>query len=271
MPKHDFPTDYVIYPEPGVLIAGHFLVKDSYQAVRPNGMGDWLITFTLDGEGYFTAENERITCRKGDITLLKPGVSHQYGTSKGKEWHFLWAHFSPELIEAKYLSDHKLINLTFENEYARTRIKDAFERLIQDYRERNKYWYELCQNSLKEILLLIAQRQNHSLDPRVEEILHILSKRMNQTFTIDDLAKEVGLSPSRLSHLFKENTGKSIMETFIQMRLNQAALLLEHTDRNASEAAAEVGFENYNHFAIQFRKRFGMSPRVYKQHKQETE
>nr|WP_232697545.1 helix-turn-helix domain-containing protein [Brevibacillus daliensis] len=30
--------------------------------------------------------------------------------------------------------------------------------------------------------------------------------------------------------------------------------LLEHTDRNATEAALDVGFQNYNHFAAQFRK-----------------
>ncbi|UOK56660.1 helix-turn-helix domain-containing protein [Bacillus sp. OVS6] len=269
MPDVDFPSDYEVYPEPGVLIAGHFLVKETYKTKRPKGMSDWLITFTLGGEGYFKVDDENITCSQGDVTLLKPMVPHQYGTSKGKDWNILWAHFSPELFETNYLSDEKLVRLTMENGYGRNRLSHAFEKLIQDYRERNKYWYELCQNSLKEILLLIAQKQKHSMEPRIEEVLHILSIQMSESIKIEELARKVGLSPSRLSHLFKENVGSSILETLKQMKLNQAALLLEHTDQKASEVAVEVGFQNYNHFAIQFRKRFGVAPRNYKKLKQQ--
>jgi len=269
MTDTDLPSNYEENPEPNLLIAGHFLVKDTYQTIRPQGMSDWLIAFTLDGKGYFRVDDDHITCTRGDVTLLKPTVPHQYGTTKGKEWQFIWAHFSSDLFETNYLSDKNLLNLTMESEYARNRMNNAFEKLIQDYRERNKYWYELCQNSLKEILLLIAQRQKHPIEPRIEEVLHILFKQMNESISIKELAQSVGLSPSRLSHLFKENVGTSILETLIQMRINQAALLLEHTDRNASEVAMEVGFQNYNHFAIQFRKRFGLSPRSYKKSKQQ--
>ncbi|MCM3440293.1 helix-turn-helix domain-containing protein [Metabacillus halosaccharovorans] len=262
----DLPSDYVAYPESHVLIAGHFHVKDTYQTKRQAGMNDWLITFTLDGEGYFKTGDEHIICTQGDVTILRPTVPHQYGTSRGKTWHFFWAHFSPELFETNYLSDKRLVNLTIENEYIRNRINQSFEKLIQDYRERQRYWYELCELSLKEILLLIAQRQVQALDSRIEEVLHILSKQMKDSISIKELAKSVNLSPSRLSHLFKENVGHSILDTLKQMRLNQAALLLEHTDRSASEIAYEVGYQNYNYFAIHFRKRYGVSPRQYTEH-----
>jgi AraC family transcriptional regulator, arabinose operon regulatory protein len=264
----DFSTNNEEYPQPGVLITGHFLVKETYQTKRPKGMSDWLITFTLEGEGYFKIEDKNITCGPGDVTLLKPMIPHHYGTSRGKEWNFLWAHFSSELFETNYLSGEKLVKLTMENGYARDRLRQAFEKLIQDDRERNRYGYELCLNSLKEILLLVAQKQEHFLEPRIEEVLHMLSKQMSESIKIEELARKVGLSPSRLSHLFKENVGSTILETLTQMRLNQAALLLEHTDRNASEVAVQVGFQNYNHFAIQFRKRFGVTPRNYKKLKQ---
>jgi AraC family transcriptional regulator, arabinose operon regulatory protein len=110
----------------------------------------------------------------------------------------------------------------------------------------------------------LAERLNHKMDSRVEQVLHMLSQKMKDAIRIDDLAKTVSLSPSRLSHLFKQETGESILETLNRMRLRQAALLLEHTDRTATEAALDVGFQNYNHFAQLFRKQFGISPRFYK-------
>ncbi|GHI01109.1 DNA-binding transcriptional regulator AraC [Neobacillus kokaensis] len=252
------------YPRLGVSVAGHFHMNDSYVTKRPQGMSDWLITFTLGGEGYFLINKEEKRCSAGDIVLLRAGTPHQYGTCQGKEWNFLWAHFTQDLFEINYLPDGALLTHTVENDFVRKRTQQAFEKLIQDYREKNRYWNELCQNSLSEILLLYAQRQHQSLDPRMEEVLHLLSKNMKDSIRIDDVAKSVGLSSSRLSHLFKENMGQSILETLNQMRLNQAILLLEHTDRTATEVAIDVGFQNYNHFANQFRRRYGMPPREYR-------
>ena len=60
-----------------------------------------------------------------------------------------------------------------------------------------------------------------------------------------------------------EGTGMSIIEALNDMRIRQAALLLEHTNRNSSEVANDVGYHNYNHFMNQFRKRFGVGPSAY--------
>jgi AraC family transcriptional regulator of arabinose operon len=151
-----------------------------------------------------------------------------------------------------------------DNDSVKKRIYSAFKRVIVDSRERRAYWQDLCQNSLREILLLLAQRRNKVIDPRIEEALRLLSEQMREPVRIEDLAKAVGLSASRLSHLFKEATGSSVIDTVNRMRLEQAALLLKHTERTASEVAYDVGFRNYNHFANLFRSRYGVTPSQYK-------
>lgn len=50
----------------GVVIAGHFNEPDAYNTRRPDGMDDWLMTYTLGGEGYFYAGGEKKICRAGD-------------------------------------------------------------------------------------------------------------------------------------------------------------------------------------------------------------
>ncbi|UUZ83881.1 helix-turn-helix domain-containing protein [Paenibacillus sp. P26] len=249
-------------PVPGVIVAGHFDEGDSYSVKRPGGMRDCLITLTLGGEGYFITNGRKRICRAGDLTILK-GVPHQYGTSRGQRWNFVWAHFSPELLEPRFDFAEECAVFPVDNMYMRKRMYRAFKRVIADAQERGPYWQELCLHSLREILLL-NQRRSHRMDPRIEQALHLLSTQMKKPFLVADLAREVGLSPSRLSHLFKETVGCSIVESLNRMRLDQAALLLEHTERGPSEVAYDVGFQNYNHFAGLFRKRFGVSPRAYK-------
>lgn len=247
----------------GVVIAGHFNEPDTYVTKRPKGRDDWLITYTLGGRGYFVTSGEGRSCGEGDIVLLKAGTPHQYGTERGERWHFVWAHFSSRLMETGLLPDKELIVHRVESGSMRKRIYRAFERVIADLSERGLYWHELSENALREILLLLARRMSRPIDPRIEETLRLLTEGMRDTVRIDDLAKAVALSPSRLSHLFKETTGRSIGETLNAMRIRQAALLLAHTDRSASEVAFDVGFGNYNHFSNQFRKRFGVSPSAF--------
>ncbi|WP_199615863.1 helix-turn-helix domain-containing protein [Paenibacillus alkalitolerans] len=248
----------------GIVIAGHFQTDDTYITSRPQGMDDWLIAFTLSGQGYFVTPGGKKICSGGDVSLLKPGTPHVYGTEKNQSWNFVWAHFSSRHIEEKLLPVEELSIQTFETGSVRKRAYRAFRRIISDSRERGEYWHELCLEALREILMLLAQRRNQKLDPRIEEALHYLSQNMRQSVRIDALAKSVGLSPSRLSHMFKEYTGLSVIDSLNKMRIRQAALLLEHTGRSAAEAAYDVGFQNYNHFINQFRKWYGVNPSTFK-------
>lgn len=248
----------------GVFICGHFLVNDTYKTHRPNGMQDWLIAYTLSGEGYFITPTGHKTCSRGDIVLLRPGMAHQYGTEKGQLWNFIWAHFSSVSVEEQLLPLDSLFCHTIEPYSKQKRVHHAFRKILSDSRERHEYWHDLCLNSLREILILLRQERNHSLDPRVEEALHYLSIYMRNPVQIEELSKSIGLSASRMSHLFKEQTGLSVIDALNQMRIRQAALLLQHTYRSASEISYEVGFQNYNHFIRQFRKWIGTTPSSFK-------
>jgi AraC family transcriptional regulator of arabinose operon len=254
-------------PSHGIVIAGHYDEPDTYFINRPYGMEDWLLTFTLSGEGYFTTSGATTCCGAGDLCLLRPGTPHRYGTVRGKRWNFVWAHFTSRIAETDLLPEQELIIHRIESETSRKRVYRAFRRVLSDYAERGLYWPELCEGALREIVLLLAQRLHKRIDPRIEETLHLLASNMREPVRIDALARAVGLSPSRLAHLFKETTGYSIIDTLNRMRVEQAAMLLTHTDRTATEVALDVGFQNYNHFINQFRKRFGTSPRAYKSEK----
>lgn len=250
-----------------LMIADYFKKNDTYEVIRPQGMENWLITFTLSGEGFFVVDDrDKHITRAGDIVLLRPNTDHHYGTQKGKQWEFVWAHFS-HLPETILLPEEDLIVHHLEQEHTQKRVLQAFQKIIEDSRERSGLWQDLCFNALSEVMLLLTQQNSRKQDPRVDQVLYLLSRRMKEDIRIAELATEVSLSTSRLSHLFKEATGSSIIDTLNRMRLQQAGLLLLHTNRNASEVSIDVGFQNYNHFAELFRKYYGVNPSAYKLYK----
>ena len=87
------------------VVAGHFNHPDSYAMRRPDGMSNFELTYTLDGSGYFVIDGEERLCQAGDVTLMQPGDYHQYGTRKGNNWHFMWAHFTSRITETVCTQD----------------------------------------------------------------------------------------------------------------------------------------------------------------------
>lgn len=247
----------------GGMIIGHFREKDGYMMTRPQGMDDWLIFYTIEGEGYLRTPSGEKICGPGDVALLRRGIPHMYGTVSGNKWNFMWAHF-PRLPETKLLPDNEVLVCSMPKGSMQHRVLRIFRTLLHDSRERSKLWLELCENQLSSVLLLVAEQLADRHDPRISRVLRILSARMQEPLTIDELAAAAGLSASRLSHLFKAETGQTILETLNGMRLEQAALLMIHAGRTASEAAFDVGFQSYNHFAALFRKRYGAGPANYR-------
>jgi AraC family transcriptional regulator of arabinose operon len=245
------------------LLSGHFIEPDTYAVKRPHGQNDWLLMFTLEGSGFVKHHGIDRVCNKGDIILLAPGTPHHYGTVKNQTWQFVWAHFPSIITETNLLPQEDQVFLSIENESLQERVFTAFARILADSRERGEYWFELCCSSLREILLIMAQKNIRKMDPRIEEVLYLLSQQMREQIRLEDLALTVGLSPSRLSHLFKESTGYSIIDTLNRMRIQQAVMMLAHTGRSASDVCYDVGFQNYNHFTNQFRKWQGMTPSMF--------
>ncbi|NOU67759.1 helix-turn-helix domain-containing protein [Paenibacillus sp. LMG 31461] len=245
------------------LFAGHYIESDTYVTKRPQGRDDWLLIFTLEGAGFVNYQGTEHVCKKGALVLLAPGTPQHYGTLTNHTWQFVWAHFPSTLSETNLLPQENQLLVMIENESIQERIHLAFTRILADSRERGEYWFELCCSSLREILLIMAQKNIRKMDPRIEEVLHLLSGQMREQIRLEDLAQTVGLSPSRLSHLFKESTGYSIIDTLNRMRIQQAVMMLAHTGRSASDVCYDVGFQNYNHFTNQFRKWQGMTPSMF--------
>jgi AraC family transcriptional regulator of arabinose operon len=96
-------------------------------------------------------------------------------------------------------------------------------------------------------------------------VLKYLNTHYREAVTIQELAHQVSLSPSRLAHLFKQEVGRSIIETLIAIRLQQAARLLEYTSLHINEIAREVGFQSASYLSRQFAAYYGHSPQAYRQ------
>ncbi len=105
--------------------------------------------------------------------------------------------------------------------------------------------------------------------PQVVKALQCVAQQLSDPkLTVAGVARQVGVHPNYLSHLFAEQTGQRLGRLIALRRVEQAKLLLTTTPMPIKDVARDVGFANPNWFSYVFRALTGLAPSEYrKQHR----
>lgn len=114
--------------------------------------------------------------------------------------------------------------------------------------------------SFKKILNLNDTVLDHALDDRIQEVLTYIDQQSLQQLSVKHLSQQIYLSESRLSHLFKEEMGISLVSYILHHKLENAFRYI-FKGLTITEAALEAGFSSSSHFTRSVRDKLGMTPK----------
>lgn len=110
------------------------------------------------------------------------------------------------------------------------------------------------------------------MDPRVRQVIDLLSEDLGRNIDIEALAKSVNLSSSRLRHLFKDETGLTPAQYLKRLRLERARELIDGSFLRLKEVMPQVGISDESHFVRDFKKKHGLPPIKYRhRHRKRSE
>lgn len=98
----------------------------------------------------------------------------------------------------------------------------------------------------------------------------VLDRSYHEPITIEDLSREVALSPYYLIRAFRQVYQQTPHQYLVAQRIARAKELLRNSDLSITEICAAVGFESLGSFSTLFRKVTGLSPRTYRSSSQPT-
>lgn len=101
-------------------------------------------------------------------------------------------------------------------------------------------------------------------DPFVARAVALLHGDLSRNWTLEDLAREAGLSRSALSERFVRRIGLSPMKYLCHRRLAHAAERLRRTAQPIAAIAFDAGYQSEAAFSRAFRRQFGASPGVWR-------
>jgi AraC-like DNA-binding protein len=100
----------------------------------------------------------------------------------------------------------------------------------------------------------------HDVHPAVEKAARLVSDEASAP-SLDELARRCGLSPARLSRLFKEQTGVALVEFRNRQRVERFLEIHGNGQRRTMlDAALEAGFGSYAQFHRVFKRVIGCPP-----------
>lgn len=104
----------------------------------------------------------------------------------------------------------------------------------------------------------------------LNKIHEIIEQNLNANdFNIDTIAGSIGLSRSAFFKKLKSLTGFAPVDLVKEIRLTKAAKKIETADDSITEIAYQVGFRDAGYFGKCFRKKYGMTPKEYRNSKRE--
>lgn len=107
-------------------------------------------------------------------------------------------------------------------------------------------------------------------DPHVARALSLFHANVAHAWTIDELARKVGLSRSPLAERFVQLIGMAPMHYLAHWRMLLAAQELRSTNASMAQIAQSIGYESEAAFSRAFKKAFGTAPAGWRRAEQAT-
>lgn len=135
--------------------------------------------------------------------------------------------------------------------------------------------HQVVKNLLELLLLRLLRKQTDEtvseagsetskMNSAVLSVINLLSDNLCEKLSLKKIAQKVGYSVSRISAIFKEVTGESIINYFIRMRIQKAQELIVSNRMTFREISDYLGFDTIQYFCSQFKKTTGFTPLQYK-------
>lgn len=212
-----------------------------------------LLHYVLSGYGTFYARGKVFPVEPGQVFVILPGEVTTYTAHSREPWHYRWIGFNGTL-------SHRFSDLppVFSLE------KQIFLNIFPESPEASAMEYRMAAG----LLMLYAHLfpTGSGAKGHVEKVENLIRSSYMHPLRVEALAGELNLDRRYLTRLFREQTGFSVQQYLIRVRLDAADRYLA-AGRSVQETAQLCGYEDAANFSRLYKKHRGKSPKKIRRSK----
>lgn len=235
---------------------GYFPNAQDHERHRPTGCAETIVIFCVDGKGWAQVDGTDFTVKPGQALVVPQGRPHSYGASADHPWTIWWMHMQgkdvlPFLEVAGVSGESAVVNVQ-----DLAGVVNLFQEILTLMEhDESSMTLQQAGGAGWHLLTHIAVSRNRTTVSRLHPT-QIAVARLQRDFakevSVSALAKEVGLSISHFSALFREATGFGPRLYQTRLRMLKARQLLDTTDLAVSQIARLVGYQDPLYFSRRF-------------------
>lgn len=239
---------------------------------HPEGRNDYQLLYIASGKGYFyfKGSKEPTVVTKGNMVLFRPKEPQVYYYYAVDKTEVYWVHFTGWKVE-EYLERYELPKE--ENVFFTGVSPDypwIYNQIIRELQLQRENYEDMIRLFLRHIFLTInryikegKQTKNDTIND-IERAVHYFNENYSKPISIEQYASEHLMSVNWFIHNFKNVMKVPPMQYIVSLRIAVAKGYLENSNKNITEIANTIGYDNPLYFSRLFRKYTGVTPSEYR-------
>lgn len=241
---------------------------------KPPNMHQWgpgiryiySLHYIIKGKGYFKVNNITYSLTAGESFIIFPETESFYYPDSDDPWEYIWIDFKGE--EAKFLLS--MTGLTQHSPVAPA-FNENLESFFHIIEDSNLKSFEKVRSNSRLRLLLSYYMEHFPKADTSDKTDYVLSAKeyiennyWKDNLTVSEIVDYTKIERTYLFRLFKESTGKSVLNYLTSYRIHRAGYLLQHSSLSIKSIACSVGYIDQLYFSKVFKKSTSYSPSEYR-------
>ena len=165
-----------------------------------------------------------------------------------------------KLLEIVFLINR--MSLEYDTSYETYGSAVLEEILTIDDQAELRLW---CRNIVEKAAMHMSSYRELKTGGLAGQAKEYIKANYSRQITLEDVARDINVSPQYLSKLFKDETGENFIDYLTGIRIKNAKNMLESSDMSIKEISYSIGYSDPNYFSRIFKKIIGMTPTEYKE------
>jgi len=242
------------------------------EVLGPRDLSDYELVLLTEGRATYQAKERSYDVAPGDLVLARPGFREHYTWGARQFTRHAFFHFSIDAIPHHWPEPDDWP--IFHPRPDRV-VESLFHSVLRrSHRSGGQPASQppLLDSRMVEILIeLLLEPRGNTYIPHDSErpqpvaralkwMRHMLEEHPHTTISLDEIARQSGVSPKHLCRIFQQSLGHPPMVTLRLLRLQLAVTLLVRSSLAVKEIAGQCGFGDPLYFSRCFSSTFGRSP-----------
>ena len=247
---------------------------DDYNFKPQSGriLNEYQLVYITKGCGYFSSQScKKRKVKAGTMILLFPGEWHSYYPDPEEGWDEYWVGFrGPHIdkrVEKRFFTKEEPLHQIGIS----ATIVGLYEDILKFSAQEKSGYQQIISSIVLHILGSVYYKEKNNsftntyVVDKINEARILMKENIEQPYSPEEIAEKLGLGYSWFRRMFKEYTGISPAQYQLQQKLLKSKELLTSTNKNISEIAYALNFENAGQFSTFFRKKEGVTPSEFRE------